>query len=98
MKNKNIAKLLFTIAGISSAQAMASLPAGDQQFFLPEQLPLKARALVYQKANEILNQNPEIADEDAIVAVDREGNVYVLDKNIVEAADHGEPSCRGGGK
>lgn len=91
MKNQLIKATLFVLASVATTQAHANTAAND--LTLIEDLPIEQRVLVHKAVVEFLNNNPEIAAQAKIIAVDRNGAIYVLDENKVFLPLLGAPSC-----
>lgn len=91
MKNQLIKATLFVLASAATAQAPANTTAND--LILIEDLPIEQRVLVHKAVVEFLKKNPEIAAQAKVIAVDRNGVIYVLDENKVFLSHLGAPSC-----
>lgn len=92
MRKEAIKKVLFTLASFAAITAKAE---GIQQndLTLMEELPVEQRAVVHKHVLEFLAQNPGIAKDASVIAIDRKGTVYVLDENKIFLAKAGAPSC-----
>lgn len=91
MKNQLIKATLFALASVATTQAHANTIASE--LTLIEDLPIEQRAVVHQAVVEFLKKNPEIAAKAKVIAIDRNGVIYVLDENKVFLPLLGEPSC-----
>ena len=91
MRKNAIKRILFTMTGLFSLQAMAAgqLP---PDLLLMDELPTAQRVQVYEQVIKFLNQHPELAVDAKIIAVDGKGTIYVLDENKVLLASGGNPS------
>jgi len=87
MKNQIIQRHLFVLASIATPQANVS------ELTLIEELPIEKRGLVHKAVVDFLKNNPEVAATAKVIAIDRNGVVYVLDENKVFLPLVGEPSC-----
>ena len=95
MRKKAIKRVLFSLATVTSFSAHAAdLPTG---LHLIEELPLQQRTVAHDAVLNYLTQNPETARDAKIIATDEKGTVYILDENMVQLAQVGNPSCGGGG-
>lgn len=92
MKKQFIKATLFALATAATIQAHSSTPTANE-LTLIEELPLEQRAAVHKAVVEFLNKHPEIAAKVKIIAVDKNGVIYVLDENKVFLPLLGEPSC-----
>lgn len=91
MKNQLIKATLFVLASVATTQAHANTTVND--LTLIEDLPIEQRVLVHKAVVEFLKNNPEIAAKAKVIAIDRNGVIYVLDENKVFLPLVGEPSC-----
>ncbi len=91
MKNQLIKATLFALASVATTQAHANTAADE--LTLIEELPIEQRAVVHKAVVEFLKNNPEIAAKAKVIAIDRNGVIYVLDENKVFLPLVGEPSC-----
>lgn len=95
MKRDAIKLALFTLATALTPSAFADQSA-DKELKLLEELPSEHRVAVHQQVMKFLAQHPEyIESTKFIIAIDREGNVYVLDETKTHAINAGAPSCIG---
>ena len=92
MKKQFIKATLFVLATAATVQAHSSAPAANE-LTLIEELPVEQRAAVHKAVVEFLSKNPGIAAKVKIIAVDKNGVIYVLDENKVFLPLLGEPSC-----
>lgn len=93
MKHQFIKATLFVLASVATTQAHANTT--DNDLTLIEDLPIEHRVLVHKAVVEFLKNNPEIAAKAKVIAIDRNGVIYVLDENKVFLPVVGEPSCVG---
>lgn len=93
MKHQFIKATLFVLASAATTQAHANTAAND--LTLIEDLQIEQRVLVHKAVVEFLKNNPEIAAKAKVIAIDRNGVIYVLDENKVFLPLVGEPSCVG---
>ncbi|HWU44858.1 MAG TPA: hypothetical protein VN132_15505 [Bdellovibrio sp.] len=91
MKNQLIKATLFALASVVATQAHANTD--SDELTLIEDLPIEQRAVVHKAVVEFLKNNPEIAAKAKVIAIDRNGVIYVLDENKVFLPLLGEPSC-----
>ena len=91
MKNQLIKATLFALASVATTHAHANTTANE--LTLIEDLPIEQRAVVHKAVVEFLKNNPEIAAKAKVIAIDRNGVIYVLDENKVFLPLVGEPSC-----
>lgn len=91
MKKNLIKATLFSLASLVALNAQSSDK--PQDLTLLEELPTEQRAIVHQAVIAFLKNHPELADSVKIIAVDKNGNVYVLDENKITLSVLGEPSC-----
>ncbi|WP_415062631.1 hypothetical protein [Bdellovibrio sp.] len=91
MKKQLIKATLFVLASAATTQAHANTTAND--LTLIEDLPIEQRAVVHKAVVKFLKNNPEIAAKAKVIAIDRNGVIYVLDENKVFLPLLGEPSC-----
>ena len=91
MRKNAIKRILFTMSGLFSLQAMATgqLPS---DLILMDELPTAQRVQVYEQVLKFLNQHPKLAVDAKIIAVDGKGTIYVLDEKKVLLASGGNPS------
>ena len=95
MRKKAIKGILFSMATVSGFFAHAGeLPQG---FHLIEELPLEHRVVVHQQVLNFLNENPQLAADAKVIAVDEKGTVYVLDEELETLRAVGAPSSIGNG-
>ncbi len=94
MKREAIKLALFTLATALVPSAFADQSA-DNELRLIEELPSEHRVIVHQQVMKFLAQHPEYIESSKFIAVDREGNVYVLDETKTHAIVAGAPSCIG---
>ena len=96
MRKTAVKTVLVSLLGISSALAQ-EIPKEQSELFLIEELSPKVRANVYKQVLEMIKTNPSLIDSDSVLALDKKGTVYVLDKNKPEVVlgKVGEPSCAG---
>lgn len=94
MKRDAIKLALFTLATAFAPTAFADQGA-DKELKLIEELPSEHRVVVHQQVMKFLAQHPEYIESTKFIAVDREGNVYVLDETKTHAINAGAPSCIG---
>ncbi|MDZ4661245.1 MAG: hypothetical protein SGJ18_06450 [Pseudomonadota bacterium] len=92
MHKKFIKNFLFSIAGFSVLPNFAAAYE-KEDLTLIENLPIEQRVVVHDHVIRFLEKNPEFAREAKIIAVDKEGNVYVLDEKKVILFNVGNPSC-----
>lgn len=91
MKKQLIKATLFALASVTTTQAHANTTANE--LTLIEDLPIEQRAVVHNAVVDFLKNNPEIAAKAKVIAIDRNGVIYVLDENKVFLPLLGEPSC-----
>lgn len=91
MKNQIIKATLFALASVATTQAHANTNAND--LTLIEDLPIEQRVLVHKAVVEFFKKNPEIAAKAKVIAISRNGVIYVLDENKVFLPLVGQPSC-----
>ena len=90
--NKSIIKTtLFTLASIVALKAHSA--ESSPELTLLEDLPTAQRVVVHQAVVDFLKANPQLAESVKIIAVDKNGTVYVLDENKFTLSRLGEPSC-----
>ena len=91
MKVKEVKNILLAVLSLAGTKTIArDLP----QVKLVEELPLSARAEVYSKLLEQLNQNPNIKIQpESVLALHESGALLVLDKGAIKQASIGNPSC-----
>mgnify|MGYP001586262959 CR=1 FL=1 len=92
MKRSNIKNLLFAIASFTATPLFANENLTDD-LMLIEDLPVEQRVVAHKKVVEYLIGNPEAAKEVKIIAIDKEGKVYVLDENLEKIKCLGNPCC-----
>ena len=91
MKKQFVKATLFTLASLVAIKAQSA--ESQQELTLLEDLPTEQRVIVHQAVVEFLKANPELADSVKVIAVDKNGDVYVLDENKITLPVLGEPSC-----
>ncbi|GEM_PF-6811457 len=91
MKKTLIKSTLFSLASLLTINAQSAEL--KHELTLLEELPTEQRSIVHQAVIEFLKNHPELADSVKIIAVDKNGNVYVLDENKITLSVLGEPSC-----
>lgn len=95
MRKKAIKGILFSMATVTGFFAQAGeLPEG---FHLIEELPLEQRVVVHEQVLKFLNENPQLATDAKVIAVDEKGTVYVLDEKLENFNVVGAPSSIGNG-
>ena len=94
MKRDTIKLALFTLATALAPSAFADHSA-DKELKLLEELPSEHRVIVHQQVMKFLAQHPEYIETTKFIAIDREGNVYVLDETKTRAINTGAPTCIG---
>ncbi len=92
MRKNAIKKILFTLASLASLPVRADY-SQDNDLRLMDELPVQERIVVRDHVLNFLDQHPEFINDAKVIAVDREGAVYVLDENLVQLASVGQPSC-----
>jgi hypothetical protein len=93
MRKKAIKAVLFSLSSLAAFSAQASnLPDG---LHFVEELPVEQRVVLHKAVMKYFNQNPAVAAEANIIAIDERGTVYVLDHKMAILANVGEPSCGG---
>lgn len=92
MKRQFIKATLFALASLAALQARGQ-NAEENELTLLEELPVEQRALVHQAVIEFLAAHPEIAEKVKVIAVDKNGVIYVLDEDKVLLSNVGQPSC-----
>jgi hypothetical protein len=92
MKKRTIKLALFSLVGFTALSALADDVALDE-LTLIEDLPVAQRNLAHSQVIKYLSANPEAAELIKFIAVDKEGNVYVLDEKQVDIISLGAPSC-----
>lgn len=93
MKKRNIKLALFSLAGFAALSAFADEKVKPEELTLVEDLPVEQRVIAHEKVVKYLDQHPEIAKTAKYIAVDKEGNVYVLDETKSDFICVGNPSC-----
>lgn len=91
MRENAIKKVLFTLTSLASILRADDVQASELR--LMDELPVQIRVIVREQVLNFLGQNPELANDAKVIAVDREGTVYVLDEKMVPFAEAGQPSC-----
>ena len=95
MRRQSIVRILFTLSCISFHPALADEPretAGDD-LVLIEELPPEQRAIAHEAVVSHLREHPEDASIAKVIAVDRNGVVYGLDREKTTITSVGQPSC-----
>lgn len=92
MKRETIKSVLFAIASFTTIPLLAN-EAQTDELVLVEDLPVERRVIAHKKVIEFLIANPEVASLVKVVAIDKEGIVYVLDENLAKIKLLGAPSC-----
>ena len=91
MRKTAIKTILFSLSGLGAFGAHAAdLPKG---LHLIEELPVEQRVIAHEEVLKYLNQHPEAAANAKVIAIDEDGNVYVLDDKMEQITRVGEPSC-----
>mgnify|MGYP000034038920 CR=1 FL=1 len=91
MKRDTIKKVLFTIASLTALPLFAAEFQQDD-LVLVEDMPIEIRAVAHKKVIDFLIKNPDQASLVKIIALDKEGKVYVLDENLAKIKCLGAPS------
>lgn len=93
MRSKAIKGILFSLASVTGSFALAGeLPSG---LHLIEELPLEQRVIAHKQVLKFLNENPQLAAQVKVIAVDEKGTVYVLDEKMENIVAAGAPSSVG---
>lgn len=92
MKRQFVKATLFALASLASLQARSENTA-ENELTLLEDLPVEQRVLAHQALVDFLATHPEIAEKVKVIAVDKNGVIYVLDENKVSLSNVGQPSC-----
>lgn len=92
MKRQFIKATLFVLASLATLQARSE-NTEENELTLLEDLPVEQRVLVHQAVVDFLATHPEIAGKVKVIAVDKNGVIYVLDENKVFLSNVGQPSC-----
>lgn len=91
MRKTAIKTILFSLSGLGALPAFgADLPEG---MHLIEELPVEQRVVAHEEVLKYLNQHPEAAADAKVIAVDKDGKVYVLDEKMEKVICAGQPSC-----
>lgn len=91
MRKTAIKAILFSLSGLGAFAARGSeLPDG---MHLIEELPVEQRVVAHEEVLKYLNQHPEAAADAKVIAVDKDGKVYVLDEKMEKVICAGQPSC-----
>ncbi len=91
MKRSTIKKMIFAIAGFTTLPLLAN-ENRMEDLMLVEDLPVEQRVVVHEKVIQFMIENPEIASSVKIIAIDKEGKVYVLDEHLAKIKSLGAPS------
>lgn len=95
MHKSAIKGVLISVLGFSTLTAHADESKDREEFFLLEELAPDVRTVIYEQVVEMLKANPSVIDSASVLAIDRKGTIYVLDKNKPEVVlgSVGQPSC-----
>lgn len=97
--NKNaIRGVLFSLVSAvtisaHSQEKLETIP----KLTLIEELPIERRVIVQDHVIKFLKQNPKSMAPNSILAIDDKGNIYVIDKDLAQISNLGQPSCPGAG-
>ncbi len=91
MKRSTIKHMLFAIASFTTLPLLANENQVDD-LILVEDLPIEQRVVVHEKVIQFMVENPEVASSVKVIAIDKEGKVYVLDQYLAKIKNLGAPS------
>lgn len=91
MNRSTIKKMIFAIAGFTTLPLLANENSRDD-LMLVEDLPVEQRVVVHEKVIQFMVENPELASSVNVIAIDKEGKIYVLDKHLAKIKNLGAPS------
>jgi hypothetical protein len=95
MHKSAIKGVLVSVLGFSALAAHAEELKDKKEFFFLEELAPDVRGAIYEQVVEMLKANPTMIDSLSVLAIDKKGTIYVLDRNKPEVilGRIGEPSC-----